>query len=262
MKPPDKIDKDKRLKIVVGTNSLTEIQYPAYTNHCQFWFRLGRSYPHIDFLFSNPSRMSIDRMRNMSARVALDVEADYILFLDDDVIVNPNYGLNQLLECKADIAAGKICIRGYPFDYMSFQKDKSGGLITDKELPKSGIVDRDAVGFSFALIKTAILKRLEPPYFITGLNHTEDIYFCLKARQVDLNCTIKVNCGCECGHILWPEVLHEDNRESYTEYFRKANKILTELSDKGNLNGGGQIKDRGLEYLTELKEAESARVKA
>lgn len=240
--------KKERLKIIVGTNSLTEIQYPAYTNHCQFWFRLGRSYPHIDFIISNPSRMSIDRMRNMTAKVALEANADYILFLDDDVIVNPNYGLKQLLDCKADIAAGKVCVRGYPFEYMSFKHGKEG-LVIDKELPKHGIVDRDAIGFSFALIKVSLLKRLQEPYFITGIHHTEDIYFCIKARQVAPKCTIKVNCECECGHILWPEVLFEGNRSAYNEYFEKTNKI-----DKTLKNGAGQ-KDRGLEYLNMVKQA-------
>ena len=243
MKP--KVKKPERLRIVVGTNSLTETQYPAYTNHCQFWFRLGRSYPHIEFIFSNPSRMSIDRMRNMSARVALDTKSDYLLFLDDDVIVNPNYGLQQLLDCNADIAAGKINIRGYPFDYMSFTQVKNKGLIADSKLPKKGIVNKDAIGFSFALIKTSMLKKLQEPYFMTGLNHTEDIYFCLKAKQVDPQCTIKVNCECECGHILWPEIMHEANRESYVKYFMQANNIK-----KAGENSGG---DRGRNYLTKVK---------
>jgi hypothetical protein len=235
----------KRLKIVVGTNSLTEAQYPAYTNHCQFWFRLGRSYPDIDFVFSNPSRMSIDRMRNMTAKTAIATDADYILFLDDDVLVNPNYGLKQLIDCKADIAAGKVCVRGWPFDYMAFLNDGEGLQIL-KYMPKKGMLDVDAVGFSFALLKVSLLRRLQEPYFITGVNHTEDIYYCIKARQVVPNCTIKINCECECGHILWPEIINEENREIYMEYFKKINKI----TEKAKPNGAG---DRGSEYLKMVK---------
>lgn len=238
--------KKKQLKIVVGTNSLTESQYPAYTNHCQFWFRLGRSYPHIDFIFSNPSRMSIDRMRNMTAKVALETNADYILFLDDDVLVNPNYGLQQLLDCDADIATGKICVRGWPFDYMAFLKDSDGGLQIQSKLPKKGIKDVDAIGFSFALLKVSLLKRLDEPYFITGINHTEDIYYCLKVRQVAPDCTIRVNCECECGHILWPEIINEENREAYMEYFKKINRTLTKAKVPVE-------RDRGSEYLKKVK---------
>lgn len=225
----------KRLKIVVGTNSLTEIQYPAYTNHCQFWFRLGRSYPDIDFIFSNPARMGIDRMRNMTAKVAVDTKADYVLFLDDDVIINPNYGLKQLLDCKADIAAGKVCVRGYPFNYMAFKKTKSG-LEMMSELPKKGIVNCDAIGFSFALIKVSLLKKVELPWFITTLNSTEDVFFCHKARQIAPKCTIRVNCDCACGHILWPEIMIEENREAYINYFKTVNKTPPQT------NGASSIK--------------------
>lgn len=247
--------KEKRLKIIVGINSLTEIQYPAYTNHCQFWFRLGRSYPHIDFIISNPSRMSIDRMRNMTAKVAIETQADYVLFLDDDVIVNPNYGLQHLIDCDADIATGKVCVRGWPFNYMSFMKDKGGGLIMDSKLPKSGIKNVDAVGFSFALIRTGILKRMQEPYFITGVNHTEDVYFCLKARQIDPKCSIKVNCDCECGHILWPEIIAEVNREAYIEYFGEVYNVKLDSKQ-------GKQHDRGLEYLNIIKVKEHEEGKA
>lgn len=241
---------EKKLKIVVGTNSLTETQYPAYTNHCQFWFRLGRSFPHIDFIISNPSRMSIDRMRNMTAKVAIETKSDYILFLDDDVVVNPNYGLKQLLDCEADVAAGKVCVRGYPFNYMSFYLDKNKELKMDSKLPKKGVVDREAVGFSFALLKVNTLKRLPEPYFITGINHTEDIYYCMKLKQMDRNTTIRVACECECGHILWPEIICEENREAYTEYFERINKI------KKAVNGGApKGGDRGAEYLKKVKKA-------
>lgn len=232
------------MKVVVGTNSLTEVQYPAYTNHCQFWFRLGRSYPTTEFIFSNPARMSIDRMRNMSAKVALESEADYLLFLDDDVLVPPNHGLQMLLDCDADIAAGRVCVRGWPFDYMSFQQ-VNGNLTIDKELPEHGILERDAVGFSFALIKTSLLKRIKEPWFVTGLHHTEDIYFCIKTKQIDPKCSIKINCDLQCGHILWPEVIHEQNRTHYIKYFREINQISDEIE---------RNPDRGREYLDQIKE--------
>lgn len=242
--------KDRRLRIVVGTNSLTETQYPAYSNHCQFWFRLGRSYPHIDFIFCNPSRMSIDRMRNMTAKVAIEACADYILFLDDDVLVNPNAGLQQLLDCQADIAAGRICIRGYPFKYMVFKKDKVGELELLDKLPAKGVFDCDAVGFSFALLKVKLLRRLQEPYFITSINGTEDVYYCMKARQVDPKCSIKIACECECGHILWPEVLTEQNRNAYMKYYEEINKIEPAVQKKP------VVIDRGKEYLNEIKRAE------
>src|ERR1041385_1165531 len=92
------------MKIVVGINTLTSIDQPVYSNHCQFWFRLGRSSSH-DFILSHPRRMSIDNMRNMTAKIALEHNADYILFIDDDVLI-PLNTVDMLLASDADIAAG------------------------------------------------------------------------------------------------------------------------------------------------------------
>lgn len=170
--------------------------------------------------------MSIDRMRNATAKAAIECRADYVLFLDDDVIINPNHGLKHLIDCDADCAAGKVVIRGYPFDYMVFKwqgKKNNRGLVARKTLPKSGIHDFDAVGFSFCLLKTAIFKRLPSPWFVTGLNNTEDIYFCMKARELDPDYSIRVNCDCDCGHILWPEVMDTSNRKQYARYYRSIN---------------------------------------
>jgi hypothetical protein len=248
---------EKRTKIIVGTNSLTDIQYPAYTNHCQFWFRLGRSYPTIDFIFSNPARMSIDRMRNMTAKVAIEVNADYILFLDDDVIVPPNNGLKYLLECDAEVAAGRVCVRGYPFNYMAFERrdeDTDGLYIMDK-LPEHGILDVGAVGFSFVLLKVEPLRRMTEPWFITGVNCTEDIYYCDKLHKLDKSYKVKINCDCNCGHILWPEVICEDNRIAYSEYFKTINpqaaqQLANKPPDKSEVKSNG---DRGIEYLKTME---------
>ena len=244
----DEKQEPKQLKIVVGTNTLTDIQQPAYVNHCQFWFRLGRSYPHIRFIFSAPPRMSIDRMRNMTAKTAIQCDADYVLFLDDDVLVNPNYGLKQLLDCESDIAAGRVCVRGWPFDYMVFD-NKPGvddeGLYIRKELPETGIIDTDAVGFSFALIKTDLLRALPEPWFVTGTNNTEDIYFCKRARLAFPKTSIKVNCDCHCGHILWPEILNESNRIALRDYMETVNPALKDQREHPVQSNG----DRGADYL-------------
>lgn len=243
---------EKRLKIVVGTNSLSEIQYPAYTNHCQFWFRLGRSYPNIDFVISNPARMSIDRMRNMSAKVAIELNADYVLFVDDDVIVPPNHGLQQLLECDSEVAAGRVCVRGYPFNYMAFERraNDADGLYIMNELPKDGILEVGAVGFSFALLKVEPLRRMTEPWFITGVNCTEDIYYCDKLHKLDENYKVKINCECECGHILWPEIITESNREQYMKYFESINPHAAIQLKPPPPSG-----DRGREYLAEMEKA-------
>lgn len=246
---------DKKLLIVVGTNSLAESKYEAYTNHCQFWFRLGRSYPGINFVFVNPARMSIDRMRNLCAQTALEVGADYLLFLDDDVCVQYD-ALAKLLSCNADIAAGKVIIRGYPFSWMVFEgtSDEPDGLAPIQDLPESGIKEVGAVGFSFTLIKTNLLRLIPAPWFVTGISNTEDIYFCIKAKQVKPDLKVVVECSTFCGHILWNEVMSPFNRDAYREYYEKLNPQVLEQRKAEEDKKKNPRGDRAEGYLAEVEE--------
>lgn len=242
--------------IVVGTNSLTESQYPAYSNHCQMWFRYGRSYTDFNFIFVNPSRMSIDRMRNMTVKVALEQEADYVLFIDDDVLV-PLDGLAKLLACNADVAGGKAVIRGYPFDWMVFseiEQEGNDGLKPFKELPKEGIIPVGATGFCFTLIKVDVFRPMKAPYFVTGLSWTEDIYFYLKAKQANPELRAVVDCSVDCGHILWPEVMNSENREHYKRYYEEMNPELKQ-SLRGIHEPLLKAVDHEVGYLDQIEKA-------
>lgn len=213
----------ERFRIVVGTNSLIGTSQGPYSNHCQMWYRFGRYYTNVDFAFSNPPRMSIDRMRNMTAEYALAVEARYVLFIDDDVLLPlPFDFLKKLIDLDSDIAAGDVIIRGYPFNHMLFRwnKEKSGLLQIPKLPKKRGPYPCDAVGFSCCLIKTELIKKLSKPYFITGAANTEDIYFCLKAREEYPKTTIMADTSVICGHVLWNEVIDSHNKANYSRYWK------------------------------------------
>jgi GT2 family glycosyltransferase len=233
-------------KVVVCINSLVATRHQAYSNHIQFFFRLGRNYPNVDFILFNPDRMSIDRARNSAAELALEQEADYLLFLDDDVII-PMDSLGKLIEADADIVAGDVCIRGYPFDHMLFYWTKNKeGLKAYSKLPSNvpnNLLDVGAVGFSLCLIKTSLIQKLSKPYFITGVNNTEDIYFCLKAHQEVPKVSIKGHLGLVCYHLLWDEAISSNNKKAFKKYYETMNPgVLKKVND-----------DRGAEYLMKAK---------
>ena len=223
-------------KILVGVNSLTEIQWQAYNTHIQFFYRLGKDFPDMQVAFVNPSRYSIDKMRNMCCTIAVNQDFDYVLFLDDDVLP-PSDALQRLLACNSDIAAGDVIIRGYPFNHMCFQytNAEKNDLAQVTEYPEGQHLSVDAVGCSLTLIKVSFLKKMTAPYFITGLNCTEDIYFCLKARDLDPDCTITVDTKLTCGHILWPEVMSSLNKKDYKGYFEKQNPSVLKIAPPSNL---------------------------
>jgi hypothetical protein len=236
--------------ILVAINSLVTTTHPAYSNHIQLFFRFGRSYPDYDFMLFNPARMSIDRMRNTAARIAIENECEYLLFIDDDVLV-PINSLKQMLASNSDIVAGNVIIRGYPFENMFFRYTEEEKLhlkpVKDCDLPEvPGLMDVDAVGFSLCLIKTALLKELPIPYFVTGLTNTEDIYFCLKVKKYFPATTMRVDTSIVCHHILWAETISNDNKQAYKTYYetmhpQKCIPIPESVSA-----------DRGVSYYSEI----------
>lgn len=232
------VNKDsKRLKVVVGVNTLTAVDQAVYSNHCQFWYRLGRSMQDFDFMLINPRRMSIDNMRNTAAKIAIENNADYLLFIDDDVLV-PLDTLPRLLAANADIAAGWTLIRGYPFKNMFFRfadetKTNLENYPDDSfKYDDNGNIPCDAVGFSCALIKVDLLKKIEVPYFVTGPYNTEDIYFCLKARSVYSETSIVVDPRVLTSHNIGAEYLDPLGRAAYKEYFEKMEPQAKEMVEK------------------------------
>jgi hypothetical protein len=211
------------MKIVVGVNTLTSVDQAVYSNHCQMWFRFGRKFPDATFILNHPKRMNIDNMRNLTAKVALDQDADYILFIDDDVIVPPMDVLESLLSCNADVAAGWTIIRGYPFKNMFFEwTDETKVNLKNCEEPfiydSDGNIPCAAVGFSCALIKVESLKLTQPPYFVTGPYNTEDIYYCMKLLNAKPDAKIVVNPLVKTSHGLGIEYIDPLNKEFYKNY--------------------------------------------
>jgi hypothetical protein len=207
-------------KIIVGCNTLTSIGNQAYPSHMNFWFNVGQTLAQeYQFFYYTPQRMSIDRMRNETARMALEIEADYIFFHDDDVIL-PKDCLNVLLERmkKLDLGvlAGLTYVRSYPYMPMAFCSaggDKLKFFSSVMDYPGlDGVVYCEAVGFSCCLIDVnKTIKKMEPPYFITGPNNTEDVYFCVKVNN-ELGKNLVGLCkDVRTGHVLSEMVVNHEN---------------------------------------------------
>ena len=229
----------RRTRIMIGVNTLTSIDRCVYSNHCQIWFRLGRNFPEIDFILNNPNRMAIDSMRNMTAKLALSSECDYIIFIDDDVCVPIDFLTRMLKAVKdgADIVAGWTIIRGYPYQNMFFRAAGPGALTyyEDKDFPEDlanndGILPVAAVGFSCVLIKCELLKKVEPPYFVTGPYNTEDVYFCLKATEAYPECKIVVDTNIKTSHNLGSEYIDPLNKLLYKKYVEELSPEILKQS--------------------------------
>ena len=225
-------------KILLGINTLTEVNQAAYLNHMILSYRLGRSYRSYDFGICCPRRMQIDNMRNFCAKAAIDGGFDYLWFLDDDVLLQADC-LRHLLDLRSDIAAGITLIRGYPYNPMLFSFDKKrrngSSLVEYQKLLKKSEDNSirkpilDAVGFSCCLINTKLLRKVEPPWFLTGPNFTEDVFFCQRALTFKKDLTVAATGHVLTEHLLGTESISPMNRSARIAYDRVLNPSLLKL---------------------------------
>lgn len=232
------------MKIFIGVNVLTDVSCLIYSNHMQFWYRLGKHFPNDSFIFYTPARASIDRMRNESARLALENECDYLMFIDDDVLV-PFDSLKKMIAAGKDVICGHTVIRGYPYNTMAFKLLPNEGLTYYNDykdnLDENHLVKCGAVGFSCVLIKVDVLKRMRPPFFVTGAGHTEDVWFCMEARRQLGEISIYMDPSIETGHILGPQIVTPRNKDLLKKYDEEENPSLLEVEN-----------DRGINYLKSI----------
>jgi GT2 family glycosyltransferase len=167
--------------------------------------------------------------RNLIIEEAMYTQCSHILFIDDDMAFPPN-ALIQLLERDKDIVGGLYLNRGYPhlpviFDYDSKTKI-TRHLLKDHE---SGLIEVEAVGFGFMLIKTIIFNHLDRPYIRTGQIQkdlrSEDIDFCIRARESGF--TIHCDLSLPIGHIglatFWPNMI---DGKWYTAIDTNGNELI------------------------------------
>ena len=199
----------------------------------QFFFRLGVAKGRAnvknpdelyEFAICNPRRMSIDRMRNEAAKIAMEGEFDNLLFIDDDVLL-PLDAFQKLYAADKDVIAGVTHIRGYPYPPMIFnftdEQYKKNSYVTNYAKmcdPFTGLLECDAVGFSCCMIKVSLLKEMVPPYFVTSTHQTEDVYFCKKMKDSFPEKKIFAHCGVLTGHILGSDFVEPGNVEHWKAF--------------------------------------------
>jgi glycosyltransferase involved in cell wall biosynthesis len=242
------------MKTLICVNTLDRVASFVYQNHIAFAAYNAKHFPNDKFFWYSPHRTSIDTARNTAAIEALKMECDYLMFIDDDVLIPAN-AFEILQKADKDIIAGLVYLRGYPFHVMAFKqiimpdvKDSNGNMISDPrmgmtyfdeidfwvrnqddKIKASPLVQCDAVGFSCCLIKTDVISPMQPPYFVTGTLNTEDVYFCLKTRELEPKPEIFVHTDVRPGHLLNPEPIEFDTRVLLTDFYNNLAKKVQEV---------------------------------
>lgn len=224
---------------IIAICNLTSVSNKAYATHLQFAYKLAKDNPDYQFLLYTPYRMSIANFRNSAALAACESEAKYLMFVDDDAVLINHPSIFKELKDKIDEDENKhiimptVYVRGYPFMPMFFKwvtdekiLKEGKGLdfyedFKEQETDENGLLEVAAIGCHTCLIKTEVLYALDKPYFLTGMNHTEDVYFCMKCRDYIENIGIYVDTTISVGHLLDPLWVDENNIEILKEMYEK-----------------------------------------
>lgn len=147
----------------------------------------------------------IDQIRNLIAEWAK--RYDYLLSIDSDIVL-PRDSLVKMLAADKDIISGLYIQRIPGTQTLEVYMDTSNGGCTNipySLIENRGVVEIAACGMGCALIKSDVFRKLEYPHFYykSALDHSntvsEDVYFCMKARQSGF--TVWADASIKCEHI-------------------------------------------------------------
>lgn len=128
--------------------------------------------------------------RNKLAGMALEMEADYILWLDSDMVFQPDT-LERMMDTlnnhpHIDILSGLYFRRTTPFTPVLFNKLERDGetLVFEdvKEVPND-LFEVAGCGFGCVLMKTDCLFDIGMNWFTPFVDAGEDCAFCMRARE-------------------------------------------------------------------------------
>ena len=168
--------------------------------------------------------------RNKLAQTAIQMDTDYIFWLDSDMVFNPDIlerMMNTMQEKKLDILSGLYFRRVPPYTAVLFDKleivDGKCEFTNFDEVPQE-MFKAGGVGFGCVLMKTDVAFDVYSEYldmFSPIASVGEDLSFCWRARQCGYD--IWVDPSVKLGHVGHC-VVTEDFAMAYQTGTRKTKK--------------------------------------
>lgn len=168
--------------------------------------------------------MPYDQGRNTGAMRAIEFGADYLFFLDSDVVPPPD-AIARLIAHRKPIISGVYHRRSSPHGWPVMMK--GGNWV--RKYPKGKVIEVDVVGAGCLLIETNVLKDMKPIDPIRGKHWfdwrvdvpkesfvntgntpglSEDYSFCFHARQT-MGIKILVDTSIQCRHLGLGEAIED-----------------------------------------------------
>lgn len=184
-----------------------------------------------EVLFESVRGYDVATARNRIAQKAINLETDYVLMVDNDVVL-PKDALKLLLEDAHEVNlgyyahrdtnnvySGRTCIcklkdengkEYYHYPLESEYTAKEMHILADAGVTKTIV---HGGGMGCALIRTEVFRTLSYPWY-DWVNYgdknrgmlSEDLYFCCLCRNsgIPIYADVRVGCGHLLRHVQWP----------------------------------------------------------
>ena len=161
-----------------------------------------------DCVLAMKSGSLIYTARNDLATQAIQMDADYVFWLDSDMVFKPDTLVRMMETLKSkdlDILTGLYFRRVPPYTPVLFDQLDLDGEICNwsefKTIPE-GLFEVGGCGFGCVLMKSDVFFDVQSKFgnmFAPVANNGEDIAFCIRARK----CGYKIICDPSviCGHV-------------------------------------------------------------
>lgn len=163
-----------------------------------------------DTIIHYQSGASIAKNRNIIIRLAMQNNCTHLLFLDDDMVFEPDLFV-QLLAHNVDVVSAHCLIRYPPFKSALVDGFDFGNnlILHDLKLNETGLIPIWATGLAAVLIRCEILEKFVEYTAMGFLHHdetSEDISFYMRLHEAGYNsyCDLDCHVGHHINSVIWP----------------------------------------------------------
>jgi hypothetical protein len=199
-------DTVKKTRIFIGIPAFGDFDAEVVQSFIRWIYRLGRDYPDCQFFMGIKSKSEQARARNQIVNSALAIDCDYILMIDDDMVIEDNQTdfLRKLLDHNVPAVGILFWQRGGEYRPVMMHevrtKDREVSAyvwFTESEIEYK-LQEVDVIGGGLMLIKAEVFLRMLEPYFWYDGTAGTDIYICNRIRELGYKCY--VDTSIELGH--------------------------------------------------------------
>jgi SAM-dependent methyltransferase len=196
-------------KIFIGVPCYGTVDPGILEDWMRFAYHCGRRMPQYDFLLGIKTKSEQFRARNAIVDAAQQSNCDWLLMLDDDMVVNPyvtsgpteEYGfIEKMIAHDKDVCGALYWQRGGNCEPVLMHKVSEAGyrFLRDDELTY-GLQKVDVAGGGCLLIKMRVFDKVKPPYFAPEYKWSTDIQLCRAASEAGFE--VWADTSIELGHI-------------------------------------------------------------